>query len=98
MLIAQDPSFLPAGPFAMRDRAEIEHPVLRLVASRTAQLSESPRGARQSWDDAVELGEQSGYRNAQATVLAPTSVSGGGMRPSSPSFCSLVAKNGLCDS
>ena len=28
--------------------------------------------ARRSWDEAVELGEQMGYRNAQATVLAPT--------------------------
>src|SRR5262249_606486 len=28
--------------------------------------------AKASWDDAVELGEQFGYRNAQATVLAPT--------------------------
>jgi ribonucleoside-diphosphate reductase alpha chain len=28
--------------------------------------------ARRSWDDAVEVGEQHGYRNAQATVLAPT--------------------------
>jgi ribonucleoside-diphosphate reductase alpha chain len=28
--------------------------------------------ARTAWDDAVELGEQHGYRNAQATVLAPT--------------------------
>src|SRR5829696_2925128 len=28
--------------------------------------------ARRSWDDAVELGELHGYRNAQATVLAPT--------------------------
>jgi ribonucleoside-diphosphate reductase alpha chain len=28
--------------------------------------------ARRSWDEAVELGEQHGYRNAQATVLAPT--------------------------
>ena len=30
------------------------------------------RAARKSWDDAVELGEAHGYRNAQATVLAPT--------------------------
>jgi ribonucleoside-diphosphate reductase alpha chain len=30
------------------------------------------RAARQSWDDALNLGEVSGYRNAQATVLAPT--------------------------
>jgi ribonucleoside-diphosphate reductase alpha chain len=28
--------------------------------------------ARRSWDEAVELGEEHGYRNAQATVLAPT--------------------------
>ncbi len=28
--------------------------------------------ARRSWDQAVELGESFGYRNAQATVLAPT--------------------------
>jgi ribonucleoside-diphosphate reductase alpha chain len=28
--------------------------------------------ARRSWEEAVELGERFGYRNAQATVLAPT--------------------------
>ncbi len=28
--------------------------------------------ARRSWQEAVELGERHGYRNAQATVLAPT--------------------------
>src|SRR5271165_3085389 len=28
--------------------------------------------ARRSWDEAVETGERGGYRNAQATVLAPT--------------------------
>jgi ribonucleoside-diphosphate reductase alpha chain len=28
--------------------------------------------ARQTWDEAVEVGERHGYRNAQATVLAPT--------------------------
>jgi ribonucleoside-diphosphate reductase alpha chain len=28
--------------------------------------------ARRSWDEAVEMGERLGYRNAQATVLAPT--------------------------
>jgi ribonucleoside-diphosphate reductase alpha chain len=33
-------------------------------------------GARTSWDDAVELGEEFGYRNAQATVLAPTGTIG----------------------
>src|SRR5436305_166789 len=37
-------------------------------------LVEEPllHGARESWDEAVALGEQHGYRNAQATVLAPT--------------------------
>jgi ribonucleoside-diphosphate reductase alpha chain len=32
--------------------------------------------AKGAWDDAVELGEQFGYRNAQATVLAPTGTIG----------------------
>jgi ribonucleoside-diphosphate reductase alpha chain len=34
------------------------------------------RAARQDWDDAVALGEKFGYRNAQATVLAPTGTIG----------------------
>ncbi len=32
--------------------------------------------AKQSWDDAIALGERYGYRNAQATVLAPTGTIG----------------------
>ncbi|MYC84607.1 MAG: adenosylcobalamin-dependent ribonucleoside-diphosphate reductase [Acidimicrobiia bacterium] len=32
--------------------------------------------ARQAWDRALELGEQHGYRNAQASVLAPTGTIG----------------------
>ena len=32
--------------------------------------------AEEAWNDAVELGEQHGYRNAQATVLAPTGTIG----------------------
>jgi ribonucleoside-diphosphate reductase alpha chain len=38
------------------------------------ELVEEPllHAARGSWDEAVALGEQHGYRNAQATVLAPT--------------------------
>jgi ribonucleoside-diphosphate reductase alpha chain len=32
--------------------------------------------ARQAWDEAIALGEQHGYRNAQATVLAPTGTIG----------------------
>jgi ribonucleoside-diphosphate reductase alpha chain len=34
------------------------------------------RAAIEDWDLAVELGEQHGYRNAQATVLAPTGTIG----------------------
>ena len=33
-------------------------------------------GAKSSWDDAIEFGEEFGYRNAQATVLAPTGTIG----------------------
>jgi ribonucleoside-diphosphate reductase alpha chain len=39
------------------------------VACQDAELLAA---ARRSWEQAVELGEQLGYRNAQATVLAPT--------------------------
>ncbi|MSO45429.1 MAG: vitamin B12-dependent ribonucleotide reductase [Acidobacteria bacterium] len=38
--------------------------------------SELYASAKASWDDAVELGEANGYRNAQATVLAPTGTIG----------------------
>ena len=34
------------------------------------------RAARLAWDEALELGEQHGYRNAQTTVVAPTGTIG----------------------
>jgi ribonucleoside-diphosphate reductase alpha chain len=34
------------------------------------------KAAREDWDEAVALGEAHGYRNAQATVLAPTGTIG----------------------
>src|SRR5690606_30113024 len=34
------------------------------------------QAATRDWDDAVRLGEEHGYRNAQATVLAPTGTIG----------------------
>ncbi|MFI5187780.1 MAG: vitamin B12-dependent ribonucleotide reductase [Chitinophagales bacterium] len=34
------------------------------------------KAACKAWDDAVELGEKYGYRNAQATVIAPTGTIG----------------------
>jgi ribonucleoside-diphosphate reductase alpha chain len=40
---------------------------------RTGTLSEH---ARRAWDRALQLGEQHGYRNAQASVIAPTGTIG----------------------
>ncbi len=34
------------------------------------------KSATKAWDEAVQLGEQYGYRNAQATVIAPTGTIG----------------------
>jgi len=60
-------------------------PFLRVVRKhRDALRDVSPRNvpaelyaaARGAWDEAVEIGEQFGYRNAQATVLAPTGTIG----------------------
>jgi ribonucleoside-diphosphate reductase alpha chain len=42
-----------------------------IAASETVP-SDLLGAARRAWDDALDLGEVSGYRNAQATVLAPT--------------------------
>ncbi len=42
------------------------------IAEETSLDSELLAAARRSWDEAVELGEALGFRNAQATVLAPT--------------------------
>ena len=42
------------------------------IPDRACLDGELLAAARRSWDEAVELGERVGYRNAQATVLAPT--------------------------
>ena len=42
------------------------------IADDSCADTELMSAARRSWDEAVELGERHGYRNAQATVLAPT--------------------------
>ena len=56
-------------------------PMLRVVAkhrdaSRTIETAHGPSAligaAQQAWDDALESGQKFGYRNAQASVLAPT--------------------------
>jgi ribonucleoside-diphosphate reductase alpha chain len=42
------------------------------IPDATGADEELLAAARRSWDEAVELGDSFGYRNAQATVLAPT--------------------------
>src|SRR6187397_2061150 len=71
------------GPFSGYEKNR--EPFLRVMRKhRDALRDVNPRNiptelyaaAKTSWDDAVELGEQHGYRNAQATVLAPTCTIG----------------------
>jgi ribonucleoside-diphosphate reductase alpha chain len=52
----------------MRMHREASHAIPEQACSDAALLA----AAKRSWDEAVELGERVGYRNAQATVLAPT--------------------------
>jgi ribonucleoside-diphosphate reductase alpha chain len=42
------------------------------IASSETIPADLLSAARQAWDDALDVGEVAGYRNAQATVLAPT--------------------------
>jgi len=67
------------GPFA--EYGKNREPFLRVMRKhRDAVAQIAPDGApeelvdsaRRTWDEAVDLGERFGYRNAQATVLAPT--------------------------
>jgi ribonucleoside-diphosphate reductase alpha chain len=44
----------------------------RAIPDEAGADAELLAAARRSWEEAVELGERHGYRNAQATVLAPT--------------------------
>jgi ribonucleoside-diphosphate reductase alpha chain len=71
------------GPFPGYDRNH--EPMLRVMRKHRAGLKDIDRThvpkelferARQIWDECIELGEQHGYRNAQATVLAPTGTIG----------------------
>jgi ribonucleoside-diphosphate reductase alpha chain len=59
--------------------------MLRVMRKHRAALKDVDRthvpkdlyeGAKKVWDECIELGEQHGYRNAQATVLAPTGTIG----------------------
>ena len=65
--------------------AENEEPMLRVIGKHRDAAYEIPEklapetlldAARTVWDEALELGRSHGYRNAQATVLAPTGTIG----------------------
>jgi ribonucleoside-diphosphate reductase alpha chain len=71
------------GPFA--GYAPNREPFLRVMRKHRDALKdinttlvpgELVGAAATAWDEAVELGEESGYRNAQTTVLAPTGTIG----------------------
>ncbi|HEV3102922.1 MAG TPA: vitamin B12-dependent ribonucleotide reductase [Candidatus Dormibacteraeota bacterium] len=71
------------GPFT--EYAKNREPMLRVMEKHRQaayQMSSSPESAevvdaaRETWDDALKLGRLHGYRNAQATVLAPTGTIG----------------------
>ena len=71
------------GPFS--GYARNEAPFMRVMRKHRAALKDVDRSrvpaglyaaAAESWDDAVALGEAHGFRNAQATVLAPTGTIG----------------------
>jgi ribonucleoside-diphosphate reductase alpha chain len=54
----------------------IDRDACRTPGESLATPSELYRAACEDWDEAVRLGEVNGYRNAQATVLAPTGTIG----------------------
>ena len=68
------------GPYEHYELNRVEHNnVMQMhrdssyaIPDTICRDTELLEAARRSWDEAVELGERFGYRNAQATVLAPT--------------------------
>ena len=68
------------GPYERyEENREPHNNVMRMHRDATREIPEEMcrdgellQRARTVWDEAVELGEKFGYRNAQATVLAPT--------------------------
>jgi ribonucleoside-diphosphate reductase alpha chain len=68
------------GPYERYEENREEHNgVMRMHRDASYEIPESAcadsellEAAKRSWVEAVELGERFGYRNAQATVLAPT--------------------------
>ncbi len=67
------------GPFA--GYADNETPFLRVMRKHRSAVEridaalvpyDVMQAARESWDEAIELGQRYGFRNGQVTVLAPT--------------------------
>ena len=71
------------GPFAGYPKNR--EPMLRVMGKHRAAVDEIDaslvqtdlfEAARTAWDEAIEFGQEHGYRNAQASVLAPTGTIG----------------------
>jgi ribonucleoside-diphosphate reductase alpha chain len=71
------------GPFPGYEKNR--EPMLRVMRKHRSAIKDIDKTnvpkplldkARDIWDECVELGEEHGYRNAQATVLAPTGTIG----------------------
>ncbi len=59
----------------MLDVMRMHRDALRPIKEENVQ-PQLLRAARESWDNAVDLGEKFGYRNSQVSVLAPTGTIG----------------------
>ncbi len=71
------------GPFAGYEKNK--DPFMRVMRKHRAALKDIDKtyvpkdlmeSAKGVWDEVIEMGEQNGFRNAQATVLAPTGTIG----------------------
>jgi ribonucleoside-diphosphate reductase alpha chain len=71
------------GPFAGYEKNK--EPMLRVMRKHRAAIKDIDKtnvpkdlleSAKTVWDEVIEMGEQHGFRNAQATVLAPTGTIG----------------------
>ncbi|MEK6700945.1 MAG: adenosylcobalamin-dependent ribonucleoside-diphosphate reductase, partial [Planctomycetota bacterium] len=54
----------------------IDHALIKAGKVNLANAADLAKRAVDAWDDALSLGEQYGYRNAQTTVIAPTGTIG----------------------
>ncbi|HYT65317.1 MAG TPA: vitamin B12-dependent ribonucleotide reductase [Vicinamibacterales bacterium] len=71
------------GPFAGYEKNK--DPMMRVMRKHRAAIKDIDKthvpkdlleSAKNVWDEVIEMGEQHGFRNAQATVLAPTGTIG----------------------